>query len=160
MLRANFEMRLKSRLELSYTSIWLKFCQLLYIYAQLVWLEEIKERRYKRIESENDQQHRSLPISRGSFIGERLRFFQKNGRRGRASDAAGRRKAHRRTKRNLKGHPTIHLSMRPLTRRLFVRRDQRRALHSSSESPKRARESFSFLYFSAIAARLNVTIKS
>lgn len=81
---------------------------------------------------------RSLPIlARSVYRRERLRFFQKTrdadkggkaeGREAR-SERAGERESeeerHQRTERNLKGHPAIHLSMQPLTRRLFVRRDR------------------------------------
>lgn len=81
----------------------------------------------------------SLPIlARAVYRRERLRFFQKtrdadkdgreggNAARERASERVRerRRKASARTERNLKGHPAIHLSMQPLIRRLFVRRDR------------------------------------
>lgn len=66
---------------------------------------------------------RSLPIT-GAVYRRAIKILSKKRereRRGRASNAS-REERHRRTKRNLKGHPAMYLSMQSLTRRLFVRR--------------------------------------
>lgn len=81
------------------------------------------------------------PDSReGRLSARAIKILSKNERRGpgrevgrrrareRGSERANERESeeerHQRTERNLKGHPAIHLSMQPLTRRLFVRRDR------------------------------------
>lgn len=61
-------------------------------------------------------------LSKNERLGQG-REGRREGGKERASERASERR-HQRTERNLKGHPAIHLSMQPLTRRLFVRRDR------------------------------------